>query len=73
MSPWAIWPRHDRRMWAGDGAACDAGQSEPGAVVEEVEDLHVGAVGELPVGLHRSAGVRCSGVDMTHAIFTGDS
>jgi hypothetical protein len=34
----------------GDGAARDTGQGEPGVVVEEVEDLHAGAVGEVPVG-----------------------
>ena len=35
---------------AGDGAAWDGGQREPGVVVEDVEDLHRGAVGEVPVG-----------------------
>ena len=39
---------HD--VGAGDGAARDARDGEPGVVVEEVEDLHVGAVGQLPVG-----------------------
>lgn len=35
---------------AGHGAARDRCQGEPGVVVEDVEDLHRGAVGELPVG-----------------------
>jgi len=35
---------------AGDRAAWDAAQTQPGVVVEQVEDLHAGAVGELPMG-----------------------
>jgi hypothetical protein len=35
---------------AGDGASGEARQGEPGVVVEDVEDLHRCAVGELPVG-----------------------
>ena len=37
-------------VMAGDGAVGGAGQQETGVVVEPVEDLHVGAVGEVPVG-----------------------
>ena len=39
---------HD--VGSGDGAAGDAGQGEPGVVIEDVEDLHLGAVGQPPVG-----------------------
>ena len=35
---------------AGDGLMSGAGQQQPGVVVEPVEDLDVGAVGEAPVG-----------------------
>lgn len=35
---------------AGHGAVGGAGQQQPGVVVEPVEDLHVGAVGQAPVG-----------------------
>ena len=35
---------------AGDGAARDRCQGEPGVVVEEVEDLRLGAVGQVPAG-----------------------
>jgi hypothetical protein len=39
-----------QHVGTGDGAAGSAGQTQPGVVVEEVEDLHVAAVGQLPVG-----------------------
>lgn len=35
---------------AGDGGVGGATEQEPGVVIEPVEDLHVGSVGELPVG-----------------------
>lgn len=35
---------------AGDGGVGGAGQQQSGVVVEPVQDLHVGAVGEAPVG-----------------------
>ncbi len=37
-------------VWAGDGGSGDAGQQEPGVVVDEVEDLGGRSVGEAPVG-----------------------
>lgn len=35
---------------AGDRVVCGAGQQVAGVVIEPVQDLHVGAVGEVPVG-----------------------
>lgn len=35
---------------AGRDGACMAGDGQPGVVVEDVEDFHGGAIGEVPVG-----------------------
>ena len=37
-------------MVAADDGVGAAGQQQPGVVVEDVEDFHVGAIGEAPVG-----------------------
>ena len=41
----------------GDGGVDGAGEQQPGVVVEPVQDLHIGAVGESPVGEVRLPGL----------------
>jgi hypothetical protein len=41
---------HLPHLGAGEDPPGDRGDADSGVVVEDVEDLHLGAVGELPVG-----------------------